>query len=201
MGAESSDRQAWIVDQLAVAPDDRVLELGCGHGVAATLLCARLGPEGRYVGIDRSPKMVAAAARRLAAEVANGRAVLVAAEVASAPLDGVYDTILAIHLPVLDRGDPASELAHLVPHMGERSRLHVGFQPLDPATIPSMVERLRAVLGSSGLHVVDVVTGEPGGRATAVVTAAPGGSGRRGPAAAGVSSSGRARRAGGRPSR
>lgn len=174
MPAEGSDRQGWIVAQLDVASDARVLELGCGHGVAASLLCARLGPGGRYVGIDRSPKMTGAAARRLAAEIPDGRAVLVTAEVASAPLEGVFDTVLAIHLPVLDRGDPTAELGHLVPHLREHSRLHVGFQPLDAGALTPMVERLHRVLGAEGFDVVDVVTGEPGGRPTAVVTAALG---------------------------
>lgn len=68
-----TDRLRAIVEQLPFGPDDRVLEIGCGHGVAATYVCERLRG-GRLTAIDRSPTMIAAASRRNAAHVEAGRA-------------------------------------------------------------------------------------------------------------------------------
>lgn len=61
--SSGKDRIEAFVESLGLRPTDRVLEIGCGHGVAATLICKKL-TSGRYLAIDRSPKMVAAASRR-----------------------------------------------------------------------------------------------------------------------------------------
>jgi len=62
-------RVAWAVDLVDPGPADRVLEVGCGPGVAAALIAARL-TTGRLVAVDRS----AVAVRRTAARVADVRA-------------------------------------------------------------------------------------------------------------------------------
>jgi SAM-dependent methyltransferase len=46
-----------VLDQMMIAPDDNVLDVGCGAGWLSRLLAERL-PEGRVVGMDISDEMV-----------------------------------------------------------------------------------------------------------------------------------------------
>ena len=101
-----SDRLQQVVARLDVRPGDRVLEIGCGHGVAATMICERL-TSGRYTAIDRSPKMIEAAARRNAAFVAAGTAEFLVAALEDADLgDRRFDKVLAVRVGLFHR-DPA----------------------------------------------------------------------------------------------
>jgi SAM-dependent methyltransferase len=69
------ERIRWAVELLAPAPDERLLEIGCGPGVAVSAVCERLAG-GRIVAIDRSATAIGRAERRNADHVAAGRAVL-----------------------------------------------------------------------------------------------------------------------------
>ncbi|QYF92226.1 class I SAM-dependent methyltransferase [Massilia sp. PAMC28688] len=77
-----SNRIQKFVEAMHVQPNDRILEIGCGHGIAASLICRQL-KNGIYVGIDRSPKMIAVAAKRNAEFVNVSRAAFVLASLES----------------------------------------------------------------------------------------------------------------------
>jgi ubiquinone/menaquinone biosynthesis C-methylase UbiE len=98
-----SERLRRIVEQLGIRPDDDVLEIGCGHGVAATFVCERLG-RGRLTAVDRSPKMIAAAAKRNAAYVEAGTAEFVVATLEELDLgDRRFDVIFAVRVGLFHR--------------------------------------------------------------------------------------------------
>jgi ubiquinone/menaquinone biosynthesis C-methylase UbiE len=100
-----TDRLRAVVEQLDIQPDDRVLELGCGHGVAASLVCERLDG-GHLLAVDRSPKMIEAAARRNAAHVEAGKAEFLVAKLEELDLgERRFDKIFAVRVGLFHR-DP-----------------------------------------------------------------------------------------------
>jgi ubiquinone/menaquinone biosynthesis C-methylase UbiE len=100
-----SERLRAVVEQLQVGPNDRVLEVGCGHGMAATLVCERL-EGGHLTAIDRSAKVIEAARRRNAAYVEAGKADFLVAALEDLDLgDRRFDKIFAVRVGLFHR-DP-----------------------------------------------------------------------------------------------
>jgi ubiquinone/menaquinone biosynthesis C-methylase UbiE len=152
-------RLEWCVARVGAGPDDRILEIGCGHGVAASLVCAGL-TTGRLTAVDRSAKMIDMARRRNAGFVAAGRAAFhVAAFVPGAPGldDGPFDRVFAIHVPVFLRGDPRRELALVRDLLASGGRFCVPFQQLEPQEVPAAIAKISADVAAAGLTVVDTV--------------------------------------------
>jgi protein-L-isoaspartate O-methyltransferase len=91
-------RIAAAVEHLAPQPDDQILEIGCGNGAAAALVCERL-EGGHLVAIDRSEKQIGVARERLRPHLQAGRASLYVMALESASLyHAKFDKIFAINV-------------------------------------------------------------------------------------------------------
>jgi len=98
MASKPSERFVWAVHTLAPDPADQVLEVGCGHGVAVSLVCERL-TSGRITAIDRSRKMIEMAAHRNREHIAEGRALLKTAALEKADFgDERFDKVFAFNV-------------------------------------------------------------------------------------------------------
>ncbi|MET9389266.1 class I SAM-dependent methyltransferase [Streptomyces sp. NPDC006624] len=106
-------RLTWAVELLDPAPGDRVLEIGCGRGVAVSLLLGRL-TTGTVTAVDRSATAVEAARRRHHAAVADGRAVFHVRSLADADFTaGSFDRVLAVNVNLFWTGAADAELTAL----------------------------------------------------------------------------------------
>ncbi|MFP3988347.1 methyltransferase [Streptomyces sp. E11-3] len=147
------ERLSVAVELLGVRPDERVLEVGCGRGVAAALMCERLA-RGRLVAIDRSAAAVAAARARNAAKVDAGRAEfrqLALADADPASL-GTYDGILAVDVNLFWTGPATRELAVVGQSLRPGGRLLLCFAPPRGRAVGPLESALLRHLRDAGFH-------------------------------------------------
>jgi ubiquinone/menaquinone biosynthesis C-methylase UbiE len=132
---------------LDLKPSARVLDVGCGTGSLTMMIAGQLGGEGKVVGIDAAPRMIAIARRKAAragsrAEFAVG--VAEALEFADAAFDVVVNSMFLHHI---DR-----ELKQLA--LGEMFRVLTPGGQLCTADIDRPSTRLAGFIGWAGRYLL-----------------------------------------------
>jgi cyclopropane fatty-acyl-phospholipid synthase-like methyltransferase len=156
--SKASDRLRWAVATLAVEPADRLLEIGCGHGVAVSLVCEKLDG-GSITAIDRSATMIKAARKRNAAHIASGKASFQTVSLHEADFgDARFDKIFAIHVGLFLRRQPARELGIIKDCLAPGGGVYLFYQPLAEHEVGRTAETLSVVLDPHGFRVDRVLT-------------------------------------------
>jgi SAM-dependent methyltransferase len=153
-----SERLRWAADLVAPSPGDRVLEVGCGHGVLVSLLAERLAA-GVVVGVDRSATMAAAASRRNRTAVQEGRVRLLAASLADADLTGpAFDAVVAFNVRAFWT-PPAPEWDVVARVLAPHGRVLVAFSLMDGEVPPTVTDGVARLAGDRGLQLTAVHRG------------------------------------------
>ncbi|MGY1801017.1 SAM-dependent methyltransferase [Blastococcus sp. SYSU D00868] len=177
----ASARLAWMADVVAATPGERVLEVGCGHGVLVDLLVSR----GCTVdAVDRSPTMVAATVRRNRRAVEAGRVRVQATPLLAADLaDRSFDAVVSFDVRAFWT-PPAPEWDTVVARLSATGRVVVGFSVMRTGDERRVADALGPLAATRGLDVVALHRGatEPMPSAAVELRAAPGSPGGGGPA-------------------
>jgi SAM-dependent methyltransferase len=99
MNVSHSSLTDWGLEDLHIAANATILDIGCGGGRTVQKLASRTpeGPEGKVVGVDLSLASVAVARETNAEAIAAGRVQIEHASVAALPFsDCTFDLITAV---------------------------------------------------------------------------------------------------------
>ena len=157
MGRRSSNvaRNRWAVQLLDVQPTDRVIEVGCGPGVAIAALATR-AIRGLVVGVDHSQVMIGQARRRNRAAIQAGRVRLIHTPVERLSVsDGPFDAALAVNTVGM-WPDPTARLRELARLLRPGGRIALVSQPRCPgataATSAAAANELAGLLTEAGFE-------------------------------------------------
>lgn len=154
----AAERLVWAVETLAVEPADHLLEIGCGHGVAVSLICEKL-VGGKITAIDRSQTMVDMARRRNRAHVSSGKAVLQAVALEQADFGGErFNKIFAFHVNLFWKqpARPLGIVKELLTPGGAVYCFHQLPSWKETSGMRGFSERATDILRSSGFSVREV---------------------------------------------
>jgi cyclopropane fatty-acyl-phospholipid synthase-like methyltransferase len=152
------DRIRWAVETVAVEPGDRLLEIGGGPGVAASLVCERLD-RGSLLLIDRSMTAIERTRRRNSEHVGSGRLALERVDVADFdPGTARFDKVFAVNVNVFWTTPATEELARIRKALDHEGRLFLFFETPSAARARQAVAQVIDALRANGFAEPQLVS-------------------------------------------
>lgn len=143
------ERIVWAIDHLSIQPGDRLLEIGCGRGVAMAEITPRL-IDGHITGLDRSDSAISSAEERNRAAISAGKAVLVQGALADWSAAGrPFDKVFAINVNLFWL-EAARELKLIRSLLAPEGKLYLFFEPPSAGQIPTIAHAIEVRLKASG---------------------------------------------------
>ncbi|MDG4806767.1 class I SAM-dependent methyltransferase [Micromonospora sp. WMMD1120] len=171
--ATAAHRQRWAVETMTVAPDDQVLEIGCGRGAAVSLVADRL-TSGRIVAVDRAATMVRLATRRNLRHIGAGRAEIRCAEFETTDLPTAHFTrIFAVNVSLFWLGDAAQQVARIRSLLAPEGRLYVFGERPTVAHATANLTATELLLRTHGFTTTRLSATRGQGRVLTCVTGTP----------------------------
>ncbi len=146
-------RIRWAVDVMDVQPHDNVLEIGCGPGHAAELICQKL-QTGKLFAIDRSESGVDRTKRRCKQHVDSGRLTVRQIDLATlrVPVKRL-NKVFAFNVNLFWVRDCRDELALIHERVVPGGAVYLFYEAKQPELVPTIVKKGSESLTKAGFRV------------------------------------------------
>ena len=155
-------RLRWAVDFIDVQPHDHVLEIGCGSGQAADLICRRLEGRGRMFAIDRSEAGVDRTKQRCAAHIEAGKLTVRQIDLATLRVPVKRLTkVFAFDVNLFWVRDCKDEVALLHERVLPGGSVNLFFDTSRPEQVPDIISKTAEALTQGGFRVYIATSDKP----------------------------------------
>jgi len=146
-------RIRWAVDLMDVQPADHVLEIGCGAGYGAEMICERL-ETGKLFAIDRSESGVDRTKRRCSRFLESGRLTVRQIDLATlrVPVKRLHK-VFAFNVNLFWVRPCADEIALLHERVLPGGSVYFFYDANRPELVPNIVRKTSAALQEGGFRV------------------------------------------------
>jgi trans-aconitate methyltransferase len=146
-------RIRWAVDLMDIQPDDNVLEIGCGPGYGAELICQRL-ETGKLFAIDRSESGVDRTKRRCSRFLEAGRITVRQIDLATLRVPVKRLTkVFSFNVNLFWVRDCADEVALLHERLLPGGAVYLFYDAKQAELVPTIVAKASASLRGAGFRV------------------------------------------------
>lgn len=148
-------RFLWVVEIMEINPDDRVLEIGCGVGLAVDQIAKRLG-SGSVTAIDRSQPMISKAMARNSDALKEKKAVFILSDlIGLGEGSHWYDKIFAFNVNLFwTKKAIEKEIVIIKSHLARNGHLYLFYQPPSLSGMKLLTQAVGDKLESHGFKVV-----------------------------------------------
>ncbi|MEX0426398.1 trans-aconitate 2-methyltransferase [Nocardioides sp. DS6] len=154
-------RIRWAVDFMDVQPNDHILEVGCGPGAGAELICSRL-ETGKLFAIDRSESGVDRTKRRCAKYIDAGRLTVRQIDLATlrVPVKRL-NKVFAFNVNLFWVRDASAEIALLHERVLPGGTVNIFYEATRREQVPEMIEKTSKGLAEAGFRVSIIDSRQP----------------------------------------
>lgn len=154
MARRNVERNVWVVSQLSIEPNHRVLEIGFGPGLAIREASKRI-VTGKITGIDHSNVMLSQATHRNLPAIRSGKVQLICCPVDDMNFERAsFDRVFAINA-FMFWSNPVEQIRRIGTLLKPDGRLAIAIQPRWTTDLEAVENKIAARFHEAGFTKIE----------------------------------------------
>ncbi len=156
LAVNNNERINWLISEMNIKPDDKILEIGYGPGVAIQNISSQL-TTGSITGIDISEVMMKQAVKRNEAAVQSGKVRLIRGTADNLNKEEKFDKIFGMNVHIFWK-DPVQEIEKLKQLLNDSGEIILALQPRFAKTegmVLEEAEKTKNYFRKAGLNILN----------------------------------------------